>query len=139
MGRLLAPGALLLACGLAACATADVDPRTTPIANAADGKTELYWTSFNASYHGQMSAEGDEEVIQGGIAMGGEVCDPQVLDTSRVCTRPDAAGDVHVIRCRMQCKAHGSNPGPTLARGTLFVGGRPVTMQLDRAEMVTKP
>jgi hypothetical protein len=136
LGRLPVPGALLVACGLAACATADVDPRTA--ANAADGNTELYWTSLKASYHGQMSAEGDDEVIQGGIAMGGEVCDPQMLDASKVCARPDAVGDLHEIRCRMQCKAHGSKQGPTLVRATLFIGGRSVALQLDRAEMVTQ-
>ncbi len=85
-----------------------------------------------------MSAEGDDEVIQGGIAMGGEVCDPQMLDASKVCARPDAVGDLHEIRCRMQCKAHGSKQGPTLVRATLFIGGRSVALQLDRAEMVTQ-
>jgi hypothetical protein len=125
-------------CGLASCATADVDSRTAPGPHPDEGKTELYWTSFKASYHGPMSAEGDDEVIQAGIAMGGEVCDLELLDTSRVCTRPEAVGDLHEIRCRMQCKAHDSKPGPTLARATLFVGGRPVALQLDRAEMVTK-
>jgi hypothetical protein len=138
LGRLSAPSALLLVCGLAACATAD-DPRTASGANPSDGKTELYWTNLKASYHGQMSPEGDDEVIQGAIAMGGEVCDPQMLDASKVCARPEAAGDLHEIRCRMQCRARDPKPGPTLARGTLFVGGRPVTLQLDRAEMAAKP
>jgi hypothetical protein len=137
LGRLLAPGALLLACGLAACATADVDPRTASLADS--GKTELFWTSLKATYHGRMNDEGDDEVIQGGIAMGGEVCEAQTLDVTKVCARPDAAGDLHEIRCRMQCKAHGSKPGPTLARATLFVGGRPVELQLDRIETITKP
>lgn len=139
MGRLSAPSVLLLVCGLASCATADADPRNASGANPRDGKTEIYWTSLKASYHGQMSPEGDDEVIQGGIAMGGEVCDPQMLDASKVCARPEAAGDLHEIRCRMRCKTHDSKPGPTLARGTLFVGGRPVTLQLDRAEMAAKP
>jgi hypothetical protein len=138
LSRLLAPGLLLLVCGLASCATADGDPRAA-ITNPRDGKTELYWTNLEASYRGQMSAEGDDEVIQAGIAMGGEVCDPQMLDASKVCTRPDAAGDLHQVRCRMQCKASGSNPGPTLARATLFIGGRQVALQLDRAEMISKP
>jgi len=138
LGRLLAPRLLLFVCGLASCATADGDPRAR-ITNPGEGKTELYWTNLEASYHGQMSAEGDDEVIQAGIAMGGEVCDGEVLDASKVCTRPEAAGDVHEVRCRMQCKAHGSNPGPTLVRATLFIGGRQVALQLDRAEMITKP
>jgi hypothetical protein len=137
LGRLLAPGALLLACGLAACATADVDPRTASLADS--GKTELFWTSLKATYRGQMNAEGDEEVIQGGIAMGGEVCDPQMLDASKVCARPEASGELREIRCRMQCKAHGSKPGPTLARATLFVAGHPVELQLDRIEVGTRP
>jgi hypothetical protein len=137
--RLLAPAALLLVCGLAACATTDGDPRTDPLGRPGDGKTELFWTSLKASYHGPMSAEGDDEVIQAGITMGGEVCDPVMLDASKVCARPEATGDLHEVHCRMQCKSLGSNPGPTLARATLFVGGRPVALQLDRVEMVGKP
>jgi hypothetical protein len=139
LGRLLPRCALLLACGFAACATADAGSRTAATTASPAGKAELFWTSFKASYRGQMSAEGDDEVIQGGIAMGGEVCDPQVLDASKVCARPEAAGDLHEIRCRMQCKAPSPQPGPTLARATLFVAGRPVALQLDRAEIIPKP
>lgn len=137
MGRLLVPGAFLLACGLAACATSDADPRTASLADT--GKTEVFWSSLKATYRGQMNAEGDDEVIQGGIAMASEVCEAQTLDVTKVCARPEAAGEVHEIRCRMQCKAHGSTAGPTLARATLFVGGHPVELQLDRIDTVPKP
>lgn len=86
-----------------------------------------------------MSAEEDDEAVGGGIAMGGDVCDPQMLEASRACVRSDPAGDLHEIRCRMQCKAIGPNAGPTLARAMLFISGRRVMLQLDRVDGATKP
>ena len=86
-----------------------------------------------------MTGEEDDEAIEGGIAMGGEVCDPDMLGASRACVRPEAAGDVHEIRCRMKCKASGANAGPTLVRATLFISGRRVNLQLDRTDPAAKP
>jgi hypothetical protein len=124
---------------LAACATSDVDPRGAPVAKLDLGKSEMFWASLEASYHGKMSAEGDDEVIQAGIAMGSDACDAQTLDATKACAGSEAAGDLREIRCRLQCRPHGPQPGPTLAQATLFIGGRPVALQLDRAEIVPKP
>ena len=139
LGRLLAPCALLVLCGLAACGTTDVDPRGTSVAGLDLGKGELFWASLTASYHGKMSAEGDDEVIQAAIAMGSDACDAQTLDATKACAGTEAAGDLREIRCRVQCKPNGPQPGPTLAQATLFIGGRPVALQLDRAEIAAKP
>ena len=139
MGRLLALCALLVVCGLAACGTTDVDPRGAPIARLDLCKAELFWASLKASYHGKMSAEGDDEVIQAGIAMGSDACDAQTLDATKSCAGAEAAGDLREIRCRLQCKPRGPQPGPTLAQATLFIGGRPVALQLDRTELAAKP
>ncbi|HZL20025.1 MAG TPA: hypothetical protein VFG23_19985 [Polyangia bacterium] len=126
-------------CGLAACGTTDVDPRGTSVAGLDLGKGELFWASLTASYHGKMSAEGDDEVIQAAIAMGSDACDAQTLDATKACAGTEAAGDLREIRCRVQCKPNGPQPGPTLAQATLFIGGRPVALQLDRAEIAAKP
>jgi hypothetical protein len=126
-------------CGLATCATTDPDPRGAPIAKLDLGKGELFWASLKASYHGKMSAEGDDEVIQAGIAMGSDACDAQTLDATKTCAGAEAGGDLRELRCRMQCKPRGPQPGPMLAQATLFIGGRPVALQLDRAEIVAKP
>lgn len=125
--------------GLPACATTDVDPRGAPIAKLDLGRDELFWASLKASYHGKMSAEGDNEVIQAGIAMGSDACDAPTLDATKACAGIEAGGDLREIRCRVQCRPHGPQPGPTLAQATLFIGGRPVALQLDRAEIVAKP
>jgi hypothetical protein len=129
----------LAVCGFAACATTDVDPRGASVAKLDLGKGELFWASLKASYHGKMSAEGDDEVIQAAIAMGSDACDAQTLDATKACTGAEAGGDLREIRCRVQCKPHGPQPGPTLAQATLFIGGRPVALQLDRAEIGGKP
>jgi hypothetical protein len=129
----------LFVCGFVACATTDVDPRGAAVARLDLGKGELFWASLKASYHGKMSAEGDDEVIQAAIAMGSDACDAQTLDATKACAGSEAAGDLREIRCRVQCKPHGPQPGPTLAQATLFIGGRPVALQLDRAEIVPKP
>ena len=136
---MLAAGLLLAACGVVSCAAVEADPRAASAANAGDWKADLYWTTLTVSYRGQMSSEEDDQAIEGGIAMGGDVCDPEVLSASRACVRPEAAGDLHEIRCRMKCKASGVNAGPTLARATLFIGGRQVKLQLDRVDVSTKP
>jgi hypothetical protein len=120
--------ALLCLAGLLACATADVDPR----APASDPADQLYWTNLHATYHGQTNATADEEVIQAGLAMASEVCDRSLLDSSKLCSRPEPTADLHEIRCRMQCRAHSRQPGPTLASATLFVGMRSVALRLDR-------
>jgi hypothetical protein len=139
LGRLLAPCTLLVLCGLAACGTTEVDPRGTSVGKLDLGKGELFWANLEASYHGKMSAAGDDEVIQAAIAMGGDACDAQTLDATKACAGTDAAGDLREIHCRVQCKPHGPQPGPTLAQATLFIGGRPVALQLDRAEIAAKP
>ena len=114
--------------GLAACAATDVDPRTPADVPAA----ELYWTSLRATYHGQTSETADEEVIQAGLVMASEICDRSLLDSSKLCSRPAPSADMHEIRCRMQCRAHSNQAGPTLASATLFVGMRSVALRLDR-------
>jgi hypothetical protein len=129
----------LFACGFAACGTTDVDPRGTSVAKLDLGKDELFWASLKASYHGKMSVEGDAEVIQAGIAMGSDACDAPTLDATKACAGSEAGGDLREIRCRVQCKPRGPQPGPTLAQATLFIGGRPVALQLDRAEISAKP
>lgn len=130
MGRLLAPGLALLLGVFASCATVEVDPRAPK--SAEDEKAELYWTNLVASYRGVSSAAGDDEVIQAGITMGSDVCDRQLLDSSKVCSRPAATGDKHEIRCKMQCRTSVAKGGPTLAQATLFIAGRSVALQLDR-------
>jgi hypothetical protein len=115
---------------LTSCATVP-DPRDSPPADSA-----LFWTNLSARYRGQLTAEGDDEVIQAGVTMASDVCERDLLETSKVCSRPEAASDQHEIRCRMQCRAHDAKAdakaGPALVRATLFVGGRSVALQLDR-------
>ena len=111
----------LVGVGLAGCATTDVDPRTPVEVPAA----QLYWTNLQATYRGQPSESADEEVIQAGLVMASEICDRSLLDSSKLCSRPAPSADLHEIRCRMQCRAHSLQPGPTLASATLlllFVG-----------------
>jgi hypothetical protein len=144
LGRPLASLALFVVCGfvvsgVAACGTTEVDPRGSTVAKLDLGKDELFWASLKASYHGKMSAEGDAEVIQAGIAMGSDACDAPTLDATKACAGGEAGGDLREIRCRVQCKPRGPQPGPTLAQATLFIGGRPVALQLDRAEISAKP
>ncbi|HVZ89090.1 MAG TPA: hypothetical protein VHG72_19125 [Polyangia bacterium] len=138
MGPLLAAGVLLAVCGLASCAATEAGSRGASAANSDEENAGLYWTTLTVSYHGQMSGEEDDEAIEGGIAMGGDVCDPEMLGASRACARPEAAGDLHEIRCQMKCKPNGANAGPTLVRATLFIGGRPVKLQLDRVDTAAK-
>jgi len=114
--------------GLAGCAAADVDPRT-PVDAPAD---QLYWTNLQATYRGQPSESADEEVIQAGLVMASEICDRSLLDSSKLCSRPAPSADMHEIRCRMQCRAHSNQAGPTLASATLFVGMRSVALRLER-------
>jgi hypothetical protein len=113
---------------VASCATAG-DPRDP---KPGDDKSGLFWTNLSATYRGQLTAEGDDEVIQAGLTMAVDVCDRDLLESSKVCSRPEAASDLHEIRCRMQCRAHDAKAGPALVRATLFVGGRSVALQLDR-------
>jgi hypothetical protein len=120
-------GLALLFCSVVACATGGGDPRDP---KAGDGT--LFWTNLSATYRGQLTAEGDDEVIQAGLMMAADVCERELLETSKVCSRPEAVSDQHEIRCRMQCRAHDPKSGPSLARATLFVGGRPVALQMDR-------
>jgi hypothetical protein len=126
-------------CGFVACATIDDDPRGASVAKLDLAKGDLFWASLKASYRGKMSPEGNNEVIQAGIAMGSDACDAQTLDATKSCAGTEAAGDLREIRCRVQCKPRGPQPGPTLAQATLFIGGRPVALQLDRAEIAAKP
>jgi hypothetical protein len=121
--------AFLFLIGLAGCATTDVDPR----APAEEPAGQLYWTNLRATYHGETTATADEEVIQAGLAMASEICDRSLLDSSKLCSRPEPTADLHEIRCRMQCRAHSVQQGPTLASATLFVGMRSVALRLDRA------
>ena len=121
-------GLVLLFGAVASCATVG-DPRD---AKPGDDKTALFWTNLSATYRGQLTAEGDDQVIQAGLTMAVDVCDRELLETSKVCSRPEAANDLHEIRCRMQCRAHDPTAGPALVRATLFVGGRSVALQLDR-------
>jgi hypothetical protein len=125
VGRLPLPPLLL---ALAACATAEIDPRAT----GDDPQSQVYWTDLQATYHGRTSAAADEEAIEAGLAMASEICDRSLLDASKLCARPRPAGDTQEIRCRLQCRAHSPQPGPTLATATLFLGGRPVALRLDR-------
>ena len=118
----------LLSLAIASCATV-TDPRDP---KSAEASGELFWTNLSATYRGQMTAEGDDAVIQAGLTMAVDVCDRDLLETSKVCSRPEAASDLHEIRCRMQCRAHEAKAGPALMRATLFVGGRSVALQLDR-------
>jgi hypothetical protein len=114
--------------GLAGCATTDVDPRIPRDEPAA----QLYWTNLRATYRGQTNATADEEVIQAGLAMASEICDRSLLDSSKLCSRPEPSAGMQEIRCRMQCRALSPQVGPTLASATLFVGMRSVALRLDR-------
>jgi hypothetical protein len=137
--RLLATCALVVLQALAACGTTNLEPRGASVGSTDPDNGQPFWASLKVSYHGRMSAEGDNEVIQAGIAMGSDACDAQTLDATKTCAGAEVAGDLREIRCRVQCRPHGRQPGPMLAQGTLFIGGRPVALQLDRAEIVAKP
>ena len=144
MGRPLASLALFVVCGfvvsgVAACGTTEVDPRGTSVAKLDLGKDQLFWASLKASYHGKMSAEGDAEVIQAGIAMGSDACDAPTLDATKACAGTEAGGDLREIRCRVQCKPRGPQPGPTLAQGRSSSAAARWRYQLDRSEIAPKP
>ena len=142
MRRLLA--VVLGLCGLASCGTTvGVIPFSAPgrrtISVMLDAGSDVrFWTEFDATYGGAMAIEYDVELEQDGSTVAGTVCRARDLGMNKVCTIRIEAGDTHEIHCRMGCLAHVPKTGPTLVQATLYLGGRPVALHLERANLIVK-
>ena len=97
-----------------------------------------FWTDFSASYHGDILARFEVQLVQNDQVVSYAVCDPVHLGGSRVCTTRFWGWTDHEQHCRMSCSGFVPNAGPTVVRARFAIPGRPSDLQLGYANLVVR-
>lgn len=97
-----------------------------------------FWTELDAYFNGDMHAQYDVELVQGGAVVGTATCHPLHLGTSKVCSKRILIGERHTVHCRMACNVMMMRSGPTVVRARFTIPLRPADLRLEQAALIIK-